>query len=127
MKSNGRDNTHGWLEERKIIIIALLAALIITVAGTFFQINNFLESNGNFLTGAASANATGITTLTISSSTSISNRVANIAFGSGYVNATGCGGRCVMDSNGQHNQTGACCVGFLKIKFWVLLVRVKSK
>ena len=109
------------IKAERIIIAFLGLALIITLVGTIIQIKDHFSSNETLLTGAASANATGTATITLSSTTAITNNVATIAFGSGYVNATGCGGRCVMDSNGQHNQTGGCCIGFSNVSSGFLL------
>jgi hypothetical protein len=91
-------------------IIALLAfTLVLTVTSTSITVNNLNKIKGGLLiTGGAVDTASGISTLTIQQSTSISNNHPTINFGAGNVNGT-CN-FCQMDSNGIFNAT--CCVGF---------------
>jgi len=94
----------------------LAMAVVITVLGTFISINKLSLTNDlgfSFLTGAATSSTTGVTNLTITSQTSITNQVNSIEFGSGYVNAS-CTA-CAMDSNGVHNQTANCCISFYNV------------
>ncbi|MBS3127393.1 hypothetical protein J4228_04475 [Candidatus Woesearchaeota archaeon] len=95
----------------KSIMVLLVAALVITVVGTVVSVTKLAELTSIYasLAGAATSTATGQANITIQATTSITNRVQNIDFGSGFAD----GGTCVMDSNGQHNQTGAFC-------FWIL-------
>ncbi|MBS3127391.1 hypothetical protein J4228_04465 [Candidatus Woesearchaeota archaeon] len=95
----------------KTIVGLLFIALVVTIVGTFISISNLTKMPVyGTLTAAATSTATGQANITIQASTSITNRVQNIDFGSGFAD----GGTCVMDSNGQHNQTGAFC------QFWIL-------
>ncbi len=109
----------------KTITILLVVALAVTLAGTIFSFSHLdgFKNGYSSLTGAATTTATGTSTLTITSNTAISNQVSSIAFGSGYVNATGCTGpnACVMDSNAQQNQTGRCCMSFTNVSSGFLL------
>ena len=94
----------------KSIMVLLVAALVITVVGTVVSVTKLAELTSIYasLAGAATSTATGQANITIQATTSITNRVQNIDFGSGFAD----GGTCVMDSNGQHNQTGAFCRSF---------------
>lgn len=106
------------------ITILLVIALALTLTGSFLSLSTLAPFKNAYLslTGAATTSASGTSTLTISSSTSITNNVASIAFGSGYTNASGCADDlCKMDSNGQHNQSGRCCVGFTNVTSGFLL------
>lgn len=100
----------------KTIAILLIIALTITFLSTFITIDRL---TGFRLTGAATDTETGVSNLTISSVTQITNQVALIEFGSGYVNSS-CSS-CVMDSDGKHNQTGRCCMGFNNVSSGFLL------
>lgn len=104
----------------KSIVYILSAALLLSLAGIIFNLNQLGGIYGlGLLTGAATDSGTGTSTITISSSTSITNHVISIAFGSGFVNAS-CT-ECMMDSNGFHNQTGNCCRGFNNVSSGFLL------
>lgn len=96
----------------KTIVILLSVAILLTLSGTILSVSKLLDLNNGYemLTGAATDTATGQANVTITTTTSITNRVDSVNFGSGYVDSS-CT-ECVMDSNGQHNQTGACCIGF---------------
>ena len=70
----------------KTIVAMLAMAVVITVLGTFISINKLSLTNDlgfSFLTGAATSSTTGVTNLTITSQTSITNQVNSIEFGSG--------------------------------------------
>jgi hypothetical protein len=95
--------------------------LVIAIAlAVFTSFLNLPGLSGEFtVTGAATSSAMGVSNLTISGLTSITNNVRSIEFGSGFVD-DGCTS-CVMDSNGQHNQTGLCCLGFFNTSSGFLL------
>ena len=104
----------------RVITLLLLVALAVTFLGTVVTYNSILEKQGksvSWLSGAATSTSTGQTNLTITSSTSITNRNFVIQFGSGNVNST-CD-FCQMDTNGVSysiytslpNATGGGCCG----------------
>ncbi|MBU0470405.1 MAG: hypothetical protein KKA62_03220 [Nanoarchaeota archaeon] len=95
----------------KTIVALLAVALVVTVLGTVVSVNKLGELSGKFnlLSGAATTSASGLSNLTISQSTSITNQFSAIEFGSGYVTVPG---PCVIDSNGVVNGSGNYCVGF---------------
>ncbi len=98
------------LSNRNIFQILLLT-LIITLIGTTVNVNKLFHIAGNSmgsLTGAASTNAIGSSTITVSQSTSITDDFTVIQFGSGFVNAS-CT-VCNMDSDGVITQ--GCCGTF---------------
>lgn len=93
-----------------VILGFLVIALLISGIATVINLNRLLSTSSPFeLSGAATGTATGTTTLNITSSTSISNRVSTINFGTGYADAN-CTS-CVMDSHGV-SLNRACCVSF---------------
>ena len=90
-------------------IFAILAiTLMVILSGTFVNLSRLYGFNYPGLTGAATTADAGNATITISQSTSISNRFDLIQFGAGFVNAS-CN-VCVMDTNGVI--TAACCGTF---------------
>jgi hypothetical protein len=95
-------------QKDSILISLLTVALLLSISGTFLVVGN-----GNFLTGAATASSTGQVNLSITSTTAITSQISIVDFGSGYVDSTFT--ECIMASNGQHNQTGASCVGFTNV------------
>ncbi len=104
-----------------LLTALLLVALVITSISTILNVARFVEVRDGLglLTGAATTTGTGVSNLTISSSTSITNNVAAIQFGSGFVNSS-CTS-CVMDSDGKHNQTAFCCLSFDNVSSGFLL------
>ncbi len=111
---NNTNNKKGYVSNKTIVFL-LSIAILLTISGTIISVTKLvsLRDNYKFLTGAATTTATGQANVTISATTSFTNRVSAIMFGSGYVHSN-CT-TCVMASNGQHNQTGACCVGFTNV------------
>src|SRR3989344_711146 len=103
----------------KTIFLLLLVTLLITLGGTIVSINKLLSSEGyGIITSAATSNATGTASVSISTTTSITNNAATIDFGSGYVNSS-CS-QCRMDSDvGQAGVT--CCVSFNNVTSGFLL------
>lgn len=101
------------------IIGLLVIALLISVIGTIINVHRLGILQGDLLTGAPQDTGTGTSTITIATSTALDNQVTSIAFGSGFVN--GSCTTCVMDSNAQHNQTGACCRDFSNVSSGFLL------
>lgn len=109
------------------IMALLLVALLITVAGTVISTQKIkgLAETYTVLTTAASSSATGESNLTITSSTSITNNVASINFGSGSV-LSSCVS-CMRDSNGSFGATtqgaynSSCCVNFTNVTDGFLL------
>lgn len=109
------------------IMALLLVALLITVTGTVISTQKIrgLAEAYTVLTTAAAASASGESNITITSSTSITNNVANINFGAGSVNATCIS--CLMDSNDSNgiNASGSynrsCCVNFTNVTSGFLL------
>ena len=93
----------------KTIVSLLVVALFVTIVGAGVSIFKLSSIEGSFtlLTGAAVSTATGTSNISIQQSTSITNRFNLIEFGTGYVTT----GSCVMSTTGQHNQTGANCLG----------------
>lgn len=97
----------------KIILILLVVAITITLAGTFISVNKLKGVGGKFgITFAAQGNATGTSTITIQSVTSITNQVSIVAFGSGYVNSSCTSCTIITDSKGIQPGNESCCVGF---------------
>ena len=104
----------------KYIVGLLAIALMISVIGTIINVNRLGGlQGGSPLTGAAIDTGSGTSTITIAASTSLDNQVLNIAFGSGFVN--GSCTECVMDSDGNQNQTGGCCRDFVTVSSGFLL------
>ncbi len=103
----------------KLIPSLLVIALLLTGVATVLNFNHILglENIVSFLTGAATSTGTGISNLTITGTTAITNDVAAIQFGSGYVNAS-CSS-CMIDSDGKINR--ACCVSFTNVTDGFLL------
>ncbi len=95
------------------LAIFLLVAFIFSMLTVLLNFTSF----GATITGAVTAS--GEANLTIASNTAIANQVANLNFGSGYVDSS-CT-ECAMDSNSQHNQTGTCCIGFINVSSGFLL------
>lgn len=108
------NNKSGYISNRTIVVLLSLAILL-TISGTAVSIVKVLSLRDSYeiITGAATTTATGQANVTITATTSITNWISAVNFGSGYVNPN-CTA-CVMDSNGQHNQTGACCTGFTNV------------
>jgi hypothetical protein len=98
------------LNSNKTILLLLAVALGLTILSTAVTMSKLseLKVGYNVFTGAAIDTASGISTLTIQQSTSVTNNHPTINFGSGFVNGT-CS-VCNMDSNGIFNAT--CCVNF---------------
>lgn len=93
----------------KTIFFLLVAALIITVIGTGVSV--FKVADGNFLiTGAVTD--TGTTSVTVTSTTSITNRVPRLNFGSGYVNSSVDNCSLLSDGNSDDFTT---CVSFSNV------------
>lgn len=92
----------------KTIFAILTVTLVITLTGTFVNLSRLYDLGYLGVTGAATAADSGNATITISQSTSISNRFDFIQFGAGFVNST-CT-VCNMDTNG--GITAACCGTF---------------
>lgn len=92
----------------KVIFAILAVTLVIALTGTFVNLDRLYDLGYLSLTGAATASDAGNATITISQSTSISNRFDLIQFGAGFVNAS-CT-VCVMDTNGVI--TRQCCGTF---------------
>jgi hypothetical protein len=112
-------NTTQKQKNLELLVISLLAAAVLfSFLLTLINFSSYSDFSVR-ITGAATTSATGVSNITISTSTSITNNVASIQFGSGYVNSS-CSA-CVMDSNGQHNQTGPCCLGFFNTSTGFLL------
>lgn len=90
-------------------MVVLAAALVITLATTLINLDRrgYLLK-GDFFTTSAVSTSTGTSNLSITSSTSITNGLANLDFGSGTVLAS-CS-TCVMSS--QSDTPSACCSGF---------------
>ena len=103
--------------------VLFVLAIGLTLVATGLSVSRLISTPfSQFFTGAATTSTTGTSSLTINANTAITNNVATINFGSGYTNASGCGDNlCKMDSNGQHNQSGRCCVGFTNITTGFLL------
>ncbi len=93
----------------KTIVGLLLLALIITLSGMAINLNRLGAFEGmDLFTSAAVGTSVGISNLTITSTTSITNNVPEINFGSGRVNAT-----CTVCSMGTLNgKNQECCVSF---------------
>ena len=106
-KKNSNDN---------LIFYLLVLALIITVIGTGMGI--FRVGGGNLLlTGAATA--VGTTSVTVTATTSLTNQVSQVNFGSGYVNATAT--YCNLISNGSSFNFTTTCVSFNNVTQGFLL------
>ncbi len=106
----------------KTIFLLLGIALVITIAGTAFNVAKLLNfGSWSVLTGAASTVVGGNASVTIQSQTKVTNvGNATVAFGSGYVNGSGSCSVCRMDSNGTvDNDT--CCVSFNRLNTGFLL------
>ncbi len=94
------------------INVLLVIALLITIAGTILNLSNLDHSKIPFsqITGAATNVSTGTATLTVSSQTEVTLRVASIAFGSGYVNtSTASCTYCTTSTDIGHNAGNASC------------------
>ncbi|RME53549.1 hypothetical protein D6783_01635 [Candidatus Woesearchaeota archaeon] len=91
----------------KTLGLLLIAAMLISLFGTFFSLNQ-VERFAGPPTGAATSNQTGNVTLTVTTSVGCTFGSFNLVdFGSGYVAG---GQRCYMTSNGT---TGSGCSGGL--------------
>lgn len=107
-------------------IVALAVVLLLLAAVVIFNVSKLsMEGTGDLISGAASSSS-GEINLTITSTTSLTNQVAQMNFGSGRVNGT-CS-YCIMSSNNTnvsiygngsifHNGDGSalCCVGFTRV------------
>ena len=104
----------------KTIVVLLAVALVITVLGTVVSVNKLSVLGGKFnlLSGASISSSSGVSNLSISQLTSITNNVVAIDFGSGYATAPG---PCIIDSNGGMNRTNAYCAGFNNVSSGFLL------
>ncbi len=101
----------------KLIVPLFVAAFVFTAVATVLNLNLIFDF-GNILTGAATSTGTGVSNLTITGVTAITNNVAAIQFGSGYVNAS-CTA-CIMDSDGRM-VNGTCCASFTNVTSGFLL------
>ncbi len=107
-------------------IVALAVVLLLIAAVVIFNVSKLSrEGAGDLISGAASSSS-GEINLSITSTTSLTNQVAQMNFGSGRVNAS-CS-YCIMSSNNTnvsiygngsifHNGDGSalCCVGFTRV------------
>ena len=112
----------------KTIVGLLAVALLLTTTSTLVTVNKLSRLGETFdlITGAASSSSVGEINLTIAATTSLTNQVRTINFGSGYVNKS-CN-FCGMQTdgagvdywaNGSNNTNssafpglGTCCVSF---------------
>ncbi|HIH10911.1 TPA: hypothetical protein HA241_01870 [Candidatus Woesearchaeota archaeon] len=115
------------LSSNRTIMGLLFLAFTLSILTTVVTLSKFdawtlLEEK---VTGAASTSASGESNLTIVASTSITNNVGSINFGTGYVNASCVS--CMLDSNGSFgtNSPGSynfsCCVNFTNVTSGFLL------
>ena len=100
------------------LMILLVVAAAVTLAGTAVNLRWLGEIPGSFITGQAVNTTTGTSTLTIQSQTSIMNRVSTIAFGSGYINSSSnCSAGCTMDTiTGIYSGNETCCALFNNVR-----------
>lgn len=107
------------VQNNKIISVLLAIALVLTVTSFFIGLDKFTDLGFFVITGAGSSSQVGVANLTITSVTSITNQVALLDFGSGYIN-TSCA-TCIMDSNRGSNLSGPCCFQFNSLTSGFLL------
>lgn len=119
----------------KTLVGLLTVALIVSLLGVLTSINQFQD----IFTGAATSTSTGKTNVTITSTTSLTNQVSDIDFGSGYVNAS-CE-FCIMDTNqsvlnmfsNASNQSTVgtagtlCCLSFTSVTSGFLIENTGNK
>ncbi|MEW5896872.1 MAG: hypothetical protein AB1668_04225 [Nanoarchaeota archaeon] len=97
----------------KVILILLVVAITITLAGTIISVSKLKGVGGRLgITFAAQGNATGTSTITVQSVTSITNQVSTVAFGSGYVNSSCTSCTIMTDTKGIQPGNESCCVSF---------------
>ncbi len=105
-KNNKPNNEH-------ILLLLLVVAVLFSMGTTLLNFTNFTG-----ITGAATA--VGTTNLTILSTSSITNNLETMDFGSGYTDGS-VNMNCQMASDGRHNQSGASCIGFNNVSSGFLL------
>ena len=93
----------------KTLAFLLVVAIVISLGGTIVSLNKL---NKITVTGLATQyNTSGTTNFSLQSSVSIIFRVANVNFGTGYVNANGTGCDITTNATSGWNTTGNCLGG----------------
>jgi hypothetical protein len=93
----------------KTILMLVMVALVVSVAGTMISLDRLTDYQNSygFITGAATSNSQGNTTITNSGTVSITLADSSIAIATGYVNtSSACNGVAVLNLFGGSNQNG---------------------
>ncbi len=94
------------------LALFLIAAVAISVVGTFVSLDKLNTLSKLTATGFATSNSQATATLNISTTTSIKFSINSVDFGTGSVNTTGTYTNCTMTINESSAITKVGCIGF---------------